>query len=133
MWDLMFLCAVLSVSARERLIPASAGGRSAAAASQHHRGWHHCSGERSHSHRHRHTHSDTHSLRRTHTQTDAHSLTHSLTHSDTHTHTHTHTQSRLTPASLCLQETLDKLQDFSRSFSSYSSFLQKILPYQLQR
>ncbi|XP_026080479.1 protein phosphatase 1 regulatory subunit 21 isoform X2 [Carassius auratus] len=29
-------------------------------------------------------------------------------------------------------ETLVKLQDFSRSFSSYSSFLQKILPYQLQ-
>ncbi|XP_058652934.1 protein phosphatase 1 regulatory subunit 21 isoform X3 [Onychostoma macrolepis] len=29
-------------------------------------------------------------------------------------------------------ETLAKLQDFSRSFSSYSSFLQKILPYQLQ-
>uniref|UniRef100_A0A8C2GB72 Protein phosphatase 1 regulatory subunit 21 n=1 Tax=Cyprinus carpio TaxID=7962 RepID=A0A8C2GB72_CYPCA len=31
-----------------------------------------------------------------------------------------------------IKETLVKLQDFSRSFSSYSGFLQKILPYQLQ-
>uniref|UniRef100_A0A8C1S6L0 Protein phosphatase 1 regulatory subunit 21 n=1 Tax=Cyprinus carpio TaxID=7962 RepID=A0A8C1S6L0_CYPCA len=38
----------------------------------------------------------------------------------------------ITEDSITALETLVKLQDFSRSFSSYSSFLQKILPYQLQ-
>uniref|UniRef100_A0A673KS88 Protein phosphatase 1 regulatory subunit 21 C-terminal domain-containing protein n=1 Tax=Sinocyclocheilus rhinocerous TaxID=307959 RepID=A0A673KS88_9TELE len=38
----------------------------------------------------------------------------------------------ITEDSITALETLAKLQDFSRSFSSYSSFLQKILPYQLQ-
>uniref|UniRef100_A0A8C2GB76 Protein phosphatase 1 regulatory subunit 21 n=1 Tax=Cyprinus carpio TaxID=7962 RepID=A0A8C2GB76_CYPCA len=38
----------------------------------------------------------------------------------------------ITEDSITALETLVKLQDFSRSFSSYSGFLQKILPYQLQ-
>ncbi|CAM4724759.1 unnamed protein product [Leuciscus chuanchicus] len=61
----------------------------------------------------------------------------------THTHTHTHTQlhqsitedaiTSITEDAITVLETLAKLQDFSRSFSAYSSFLQKILPYQLKR
>ncbi|ROJ42695.1 Protein phosphatase 1 regulatory subunit 21 [Anabarilius grahami] len=38
----------------------------------------------------------------------------------------------ITEDAITVLETLAKLQDFSRSFSAYSSFLQKILPYQLK-
>ncbi|XP_051507104.1 protein phosphatase 1 regulatory subunit 21 isoform X2 [Myxocyprinus asiaticus] len=38
----------------------------------------------------------------------------------------------ITEDTITMLETVGKLQDFSRSFSAYSSFLQKILPYQLK-
>lgn len=38
----------------------------------------------------------------------------------------------ITEDAITALETLEKLQDFSSSFSAYSSFLQKILPYQLR-
>lgn len=38
----------------------------------------------------------------------------------------------ITEDAITALETLEKLQDFSSSFSAYSSFLQKILPYQLK-
>ncbi|GAA6089747.1 protein phosphatase 1 regulatory subunit 21 isoform X1, partial [Tachysurus ichikawai] len=38
----------------------------------------------------------------------------------------------ITEDTVTVLETVGKLQDFSKSFSTYTSFLQKILPYQLK-
>lgn len=44
-----------------------------------------------------------------------------------------HIQHEITRCVFIVKETVGILQDFSTSFSAYSSFLQKILPYQLTR